>query len=261
MQNRYTGDIGDYGKYGLLRYLIGETASDDGTRLSLGVAWYLFPDSGPEGDGKHTRYLCRSHAQRQAFRECDPPLYDALAEIVRDRRRCVASVEADGILPGTTYHSDVLSYDGIPMPDRVRVREQWLQAALDATVDRDMVFIDPDNGIETPSRARYDAEGPKHVYLDDLRRWRARDQTLVIYHHLQRHRKGVTGDQQMAEKEALLREELAAREVVALRFHRGTARAFIIVPAPRHVRLLRTRVADFCSGAWAANEHFSQFED
>ena len=37
MQNRYTGDIGDFGKLGLLRQL-GRTG------LSIGVNWYLTLD-------------------------------------------------------------------------------------------------------------------------------------------------------------------------------------------------------------------------
>ena len=49
MQNRYTGDIGDYVKYGLLRTL------SDGQRL--GMAWYLFPDEDHDRDGHHGDYL------------------------------------------------------------------------------------------------------------------------------------------------------------------------------------------------------------
>ena len=37
MQNQYTGDIGDFGKLGLLRVL-----QESG--LTIGVNWYLVPD-------------------------------------------------------------------------------------------------------------------------------------------------------------------------------------------------------------------------
>ena len=49
MQDRYVGDIGDFVKYGLLRAIRGEK--------SLGVVWYLRPNDGPVGDGRHTAYL------------------------------------------------------------------------------------------------------------------------------------------------------------------------------------------------------------
>lgn len=86
MQNRYTGDIGDYVKYGLLRALA------DGRRL--GVAWYLFPDEDHSDDGRHVDYLhghgrCRGH---------DPDLFDVLKGIVIDDRRNIAAVERSGIL-------------------------------------------------------------------------------------------------------------------------------------------------------------------
>ncbi len=56
MQNRYTGDVGDFGKYGLLRAL----CSDDGKRkLKLGVNWYLVPDMGNPGDGGFIDYVQR----------------------------------------------------------------------------------------------------------------------------------------------------------------------------------------------------------
>lgn len=42
MQNRYVGDVGDFGKYHLLKALC---RGDDGkAALSLGVVWYLVPD-------------------------------------------------------------------------------------------------------------------------------------------------------------------------------------------------------------------------
>ena len=41
MQDRYTGDIGDYGKYGLLRFLSGISGKhDDQIRLSLASNWF-----------------------------------------------------------------------------------------------------------------------------------------------------------------------------------------------------------------------------
>lgn len=51
MQNRYTGDIGDFAKYGLLRAL--------GEGNKLGIVWYLYPDESHNEDGKHTAYLTK----------------------------------------------------------------------------------------------------------------------------------------------------------------------------------------------------------
>ena len=51
MQNRYTGDVGDFGKYGLLRAL---TQPEMQEETKLGVVWYLNPDEAGNQDGQNT---------------------------------------------------------------------------------------------------------------------------------------------------------------------------------------------------------------
>ena len=55
MQNRYAGDVGDFGKLGLLR---GLTSS----QLDIGVNWYLTPDESHNANGKHIGYNNRHEA-------------------------------------------------------------------------------------------------------------------------------------------------------------------------------------------------------
>ena len=43
MQNRYTADLGDFGKYGLLKALCQSHGEDEERNLRLGVVWYLLP--------------------------------------------------------------------------------------------------------------------------------------------------------------------------------------------------------------------------
>ena len=97
MQNRYTGDIGDYVKYGLLRALV------EGRRL--GVAWYLFPDKGNTGDGRHIEYL----QSPDCWRSRDPDLFDTLKRIVEEIGRSVDAVEASGTLMGAKFSNEILS--------------------------------------------------------------------------------------------------------------------------------------------------------
>lgn len=58
MKNQYVGDIGDYGKYGLLKYL----ALRD---IIIGVNWYL-TENDDSNDGKHIAYL--KNEKRKAIR-------------------------------------------------------------------------------------------------------------------------------------------------------------------------------------------------
>ncbi len=51
MQNNYVGDIGDFGKYGLLNHIF------NNNQLKIGINWYLVPDENENKDGKITQYL------------------------------------------------------------------------------------------------------------------------------------------------------------------------------------------------------------
>ena len=56
MQDQYVGDIGDFGKYGLLREIFGRPeVPESGCGLRLGAAWYLNADKQGSG-GNMTDY-------------------------------------------------------------------------------------------------------------------------------------------------------------------------------------------------------------
>ena len=102
MQNQYVGDIGDFGKFGLLRAL----SRDGGPRL--GVIWYLVPGDGGIHNGQHVSYL---QNPGNKLRDCDPELFDCLASLVKGGRRNVQAVEEAGILPeGTVFYKELLSF-------------------------------------------------------------------------------------------------------------------------------------------------------
>lgn len=63
MQDRYTGDIGDYGKLGLLRSLAA-------AGLHVGVNWYRTPDEDHNEDGKFTQYLTPRSVPEDSGRKC-----------------------------------------------------------------------------------------------------------------------------------------------------------------------------------------------
>ena len=297
MQNRYVGDLGDFGKYGLLRSLclprrtgpdqslsssfgwhtiLGHNtinASDEGSTISLwpsekansnqsltiGVVWYLVPDENHNSDGKHTHYLDLSAQNQERYRDCDPILYDALREIVRSNRRNVSSIRDCQVLPlGTRFYDAVLTFnrpDGqgpLAREDRVARRNSWLYDAVELTDGCDIVFVDPDNGFEVKVDP-YQRRGPKYVFFDELLPYLERDQSLVIYHHLGRH--GSAWDQ--------IRERLTqiysmlGREAFALLYHRGSARVFFVVPAPRHRMNLVSKVKMLMLSPWS--RHFDFF--
>ncbi len=73
------------------------------------------------------------------------------------------------MLADTIFYSTPLSYpDGMSTPKRVALRADWFAKALEQTSAADIVFLDPDNGIECKSVKRTSRKGPKYVYWDDI---------------------------------------------------------------------------------------------
>lgn len=255
MQNRYTADIGDFGKYGLLRALCSPV---DGGNARLGVVWYLVPDESHNADGKFTRYLEPSTKNDRQFRWCDPELYDALADIICKKDRNVSSIGKYSILPhGTVFYEEPLTFDGTPANSprarrkRIAYRNGWVQDALSATKDCDIIFVDPDNGLEAGTK-RHQKRGPKYVFFDELEPYYKREQSLIIYHHTSR--RG-TAEEQVMERLAQIDERLNSSSTFALLYHRGSSRAFLVVPSEKHKSLLIEKVEQFMQGPWS--QHFT----
>ena len=132
MQNRYTGDIGDFAKYGLLRAL--------GAGKKLGVAWYLYPDESHNADGKHIAYLDTPGK----WRHLDPLLFDCLQSIISSKHREVKQIEASVILGDAHYSSVPLAFEG-HHKERATQRGKWFDTVLSDLSGCDVVFADPDN--------------------------------------------------------------------------------------------------------------------
>ena len=251
MQDQYVGDIGDFGKYGLLRELTGVTSPDSSQdQLRLGVVWYRFPNKATRGsnkpgnrDGSLTSYLCNPKPRDSKLRQCDTELYSKLYEIVAEKKdRRLALIQESGILPSHTSFYDQ------PLPNRPEhsllslreAREWWLQGALVSTACANLVFMDPDNGIaseKTPFGS------PKHVFPDELHRFFERDQSLVIYHHLTRQGKAPEQINNFAER---LRGYLGrAHKLWALQYRRGTGRVYFIVAREQHRAKIWGRLKEF----------------
>ena len=257
MQNCYVGDSGDFGKYGLLRALAGMGKSSTfGTRLRLGVVWYHYPDEPDNPDGNRTAYLKATGSKRDRFRDCDPPLYDALKRLVDENRRNVYAVQQCGILPmDTLYYGVSLSYRrSEDRAERQAKREHWLAGALEAVSEADVVFVDPDNGVASEKVVPWRKTGPKYVFMDDLRQLYQRRKSLIIYHHLGRNG---TAEQQMARRACELQQGLGlSTRPPALRWRRGTARVYFIVGQPPHQPIIEKTLEAFREAAGPWRDHF-----
>ena len=255
MQNKYVADVGDFGKYGLLRYLSGKTACDDLEWLRMGVVWYWHHDEPHNGAGKFTSYLARTPKDdKQEYRDCDSDLWEKLRDLMLNNDRCTRCIERTGILPEDTLYCDAqLSYFPRMSPAvRKTTRGHWLDTALAATKDAGLVFVDPDNGISGDA-LMFTAKGPKNVYMGDLNRFWERGQSLVVYHHM-----GIMENvcDAARQKARTVRDGLAGAEPIPLLYRKGAVRAFYVIPQPCHKELITARVCRMLDSPWGKNKHF-----
>jgi hypothetical protein len=251
VQDRYAGDLGDYLKFGLLRWLAppGSSASPQ-----LGVVWYRTADEAHNADGKHVAYLDPGHRSSAQLRQLDPDLYRRLARVVASGQRSTAALAQAGVLDARTrFFDDLLDLADLPVTARAARQERrraWAQRALAATSGCDLIFADPDNGIR-PDLHRvpaHRAKAAKHAYLSELAAFAARGQSLIVYHHADR-TAGV--EQQARRRLADLAQDVPVQPIAAVRASRGTVRLFLVSAAiASHARYLTERLVALERGPW-----------
>jgi hypothetical protein len=165
VKHQYVGDINDYRKYALLRALSAGGAN------RLGVCWMLTPDDGG-ADGNKLAYL----GQQERFRRFDPKLFDILVHAASkpDRRR-LESIEDSGAISRALYYNETL-------PDDAPGRATFMQHAATALHQAELIFFDPDNGLEVLlPKARKNSS--KYLYLDEVAAFYGAGKSLLIYQH------------------------------------------------------------------------------
>lgn len=182
MKNQYFGDVNDYRKYGLLRVFL------SGGELTLVVASMLTPDNGGR-DGRFRRHL----QQPEQCRRFDPELYDGLRALLPSAKTPqVSLIERSGLLPRTSYYSRSL-------PDASDGREGWRTGLREVASGIDLVFLDPDNGIEVSSRPIGRRGSSKYLAWEDITEIWGAGCSLLIYQHFRRERRKVFAARMVSE--------------------------------------------------------------
>ena len=220
MQNRYVGDIGDYLKLGILRGLA------PGYRL--GVAWWLYPDENHNRDGRHTGYL----QQPGRWRHYDPELFDALAQIVARNRRNVRALEATNLLPHAVFANEFIPTNG-PASQRKQARCDWLAKVKRQLADANIMFVDPDNGLEPSGFNQRSASAGKSVMFSELLELTRPGRSLIVYHH---HTRRVGGHHAEIDYWANRLRAIGLTTVDALRARPYSPRVYFLLNASPDVR-------------------------
>lgn len=211
MKDQYFGDVGDYCKYGLLRFLCG-------SGLSVGVNWYLTPNDG-RTDGCHTEYL-----ENAAMRAFDPALFDYLKSAVGKPDKRVSEIENSALLQGVRYFSELMDFDSVSdCKLRAEARNKWHERALNALPECEIIFADPDNGLSAKKKPTQKGT-QKFILPNEICDYFSRGQQVVYYHH--RPRKDSAG--WMKDKTMILN-TLPEAKLLAVSFNRWSCRTYIFV--------------------------------
>ncbi len=258
MQNRYVGDVGDFGKYGLLRWLTGMTSGDDLVRLRLGVVWYLHPDE-IERSPSRFDYLSNC-AGNETFYECDVHLYENLQNLVVFNQNSIAEIQESNLLPDNTlYYGRRLFFERheevIPWEPR---GQSWLDGAFNRVGKADVVFFDPDNGIASLGIERQNPHSPKHTFLCDIEQLaNGGRRNLVILHSLHSTK---STDPGAATQEIYDRLQGAFPVALVWRLYYRPRNVvyFIVAPPGVHQDAIGIRRENFVEGANPWAQHFGQ---
>ena len=176
MQDRYAGDIGDFGKFALLQEL-------ENQGFYVGVNWYktdpLDSEKNTDGsfkqnDGKHT-------AIPDKLKECAPCLADKLIKVSDDKngKRSLKALQDAKLLKSDAYYDMLLSVDK---------RDRWHKDALKFFSDHnsDLVFLDPDNGLLVKSVGKQSARSVKYAFYEEVLDYIEQGKSVLIYNHRSR---------------------------------------------------------------------------
>ena len=241
MQDRYTGDLGDFSKLGILRTL--QTAG-----LSIGVNWYLTPDENHNGDGRHVKYL-----DQEEYKACDAALWLALKNIVESNHRKACYLENESILQASFY-SERLDFTGKTKTERESIRKAWHNKALSTLTGNNIVCVDPDNGLIVPSAVGRPKEN-KYVLYDELADYYAQQSSIIYYQHKARKPDDFYLRQH---KELICSQVFPYAKGLALKFKTTSQRYYFFIMHPQHQAVIETAIKNMLSTAW--NKHFMLFE-
>ena len=178
MQDKYVGDVGDFGKYILLNEIC--------KKFRLGVNWFYVKGKEEAEDKEYRyRYLKDENKNFEKYERCCPDLYRKFRSlgIAENKNRNIAKIEEAQILPVET------AFYRKPLPQGEAKRKEWFKESIEEFDKEkvDIIFLDPDNGIQpNPQKDKKDKDATKYVFYDEIECYYKLGKSLIIYNHRDR---------------------------------------------------------------------------
>ena len=125
--------------------------------------------------------------------------------------------------------------------------------AVKVTRDCDVIFLDPDNGVECRSIKRTYMKGPKYVCFDEMKKFLSQGKSLIVYQHLDRKKHEL----QLKNRSEEIQKHLEIKPLW-LRYRRGTSRVFFIIPSSDHRNQFQNSIDKLLNSDWGKDEHFTK---
>ena len=210
MKNQYVCDIGDYGKYSLLRYIAREN-------VSIGVNWYLTDDD-TSNDGKYKEYLGRDDLKQydEEVFECLKNLYHSGSKI------SVQDIQKSNIIPNAVFFDENVEFHGTPSERRMQ-RSDWFERSAKSFKDVSLIFMDPDNGLLAKGDgAKRGAE--KYVLPEEVLRYYNEGHDVVYYCQ-----RGRRSKDKWNEYLKTVSKEIPGAGSIIVTYHKGTQRSYVFI--------------------------------
>lgn len=239
MQDRYSADVGDFGKFHLLRYILLNTS------YNLSQVWYMYPDESHNNDGLYINYF-------EKVKDMDNELEEKFKEISQNNRN-VKALENSNLLRNTKYFDSFVNENN---KDNLEYRKLWLQKAKSFSKNSDFIAVDPDNGIATKlikkddtkdisiqsfSDFKIKSKAGKYIFTEEIECLYKNAKCLIIYHHLNR---TMAHDKQVE----LLKEKLENKykKVLAIKHKPYSPRVYFFVCSDEKIyEFLKEKLKEF----------------
>lgn len=163
MKDQYFGDFGDYQKISLLKKLQAQN-------LFITTYWMKTKDDSST-DGKHVTYLDKP----ELWEKFESEIYSFIYEKVATKKRLLSHIEESTFCSGIRFISNYI--------EDTTTREYILESLCSDT-ESDIIFFDPDNGIEVASTNKKNLH--KYVMWNEIISTYNSGKSVLVYQHFSR---------------------------------------------------------------------------
>ncbi len=165
MQQRYLGDIHDFQKFMFVKFL------SCAFKQKIGLNWYLVdPKKIGEKEVNKKDGEKRYFLHKNEFKTIDREIYDEFVKLKSKKLRKINTFTRD------THLAQYISFYNKKIP--LLNREKWLRDSLNFFKHKDIIFLDPDNGLLKNKKSK--KISLKYVLVKEIESYLLNKKTIIF---------------------------------------------------------------------------------